>query len=54
MTLIMFVGEATLLLVLQIQNWNDPVAAAIHEQFKAKPYLFAGPALMDALGTGMG
>ena len=51
MNLLMFLGEASLLLVLRLQMASDPVAAASHEQNKLNPVTFAIPALLDTIGS---
>ena len=51
MNFLMFMGEASLLFVLQIQLKQDPIAAAVHEKNKANPVLFAAPALLDTFGS---
>ena len=51
MNLLMFIGEASLLLVLRYQLANDSVAAASHEKNKARPMLFLGPAILDTVGS---
>ena len=51
MNLLMFLGEASLLLVLRYQMSNDAIAAASHEQNKVNPIIFAVPALFDTIGS---
>lgn len=47
MTLLMFIGEASLLIVLQFMHQSDPISALIHEKNKANPLLFIAPAFID-------
>ena len=51
MNLLMFLGEASLLLVLRLQMASDPIAAASHEQNKLNPLTFTIPALLDTIGS---
>lgn len=51
MNLLMFMGEASLLLVLHLQLRADPIAAAAHAKNKASPLLFVLPALLDTCGS---
>ena len=51
MNLLMFIGEASLLMVLRYQMKSDPIAAASHEQNKMNPIKFAIPALLDTIGS---
>ena len=47
MTLLMFIGEATLLIVLKFMHNSDPIAALVHQKNKANPLLFIAPATID-------
>jgi len=49
----MFIGEAILLLVLVLKLHTDPTASALHVKNKAKAWLFAAPAFLDACGSFM-
>ena len=51
MNLLMFIGEAILLLVLVFKLHTNPTAAALHVKNKANPWLFAAPAFLDACGS---
>ena len=51
MNLLMFSGEASLLLVLSYQLNGDKIAKAAHDKNKASPFLFALPALLDTCGS---
>ena len=51
MNLLMFSGEATLLLALSYQLSKNPQAAAKHQKNKVNPLVFAAPALLDTLGS---
>lgn len=51
MNLLMFSGEATLLLALAFQLSRNPQAAAKHQKNKVNPLVFAAPALLDTLGS---
>lgn len=51
LNLLMFTGEALLLLVLAIQLYRDPVKKIHHMQTRANPVIFAVPALFDTLGS---
>ena len=51
MNLLMFAGEASLLLVLSYQHNGDKNAKAAHEKNKASPILFVIPALLDTCGS---
>ena len=51
MNLLMFSGEAILLLLLQIQLSKDPVAAAQHKKNKINPLVFSAPAFLDVIGS---
>ena len=51
MNLLMFCGEAILLIALYIKLARDPVAAAKHQKNKINPFVFSAPALLDTLGS---
>ena len=51
MNFLMFIGEASLLLVLRWQLSTDSIAAASHAQNKLSPLTFAIPALLDTIGS---
>ena len=47
LTLLMFLGEASLLIVLRFMHRADPVAALVHERGRANPLMFVAPAFID-------
>lgn len=51
MNFLMFLGEASLLLVLRYQLKNDSVKAAIHAKNKASPLMFLAPATLDVFAS---
>ena len=51
MNLLMFSGEAILLLMLNIKLSKDPVAAAHHKRNKLNPLVFSAPAFLDTIGS---
>ena len=51
LNLLMFMGEASLLIVLHFQLRNDSAAAAIHEKNKANRLVFLVPAILDTFGS---
>ena len=51
MNLLMFTGEASLLIVLKLQLSNDQIAKSRHEQNRANRFLFTVPALLDTCGS---
>jgi len=51
MNLLMFSGEAILLLMLAIRLSKDPAAAAHHKKNKMNPLVFSAPAFLDTIGS---
>ena len=51
MNMLMFLGEMSLLLILQIYLMKNPEAAANHQQNKANPLLFLSPSMLDVCGS---
>ena len=51
MNMLMFSGEAVLLLALAYQLSKNPVAAARHQKNAINPMVFAAPAFLNTLGS---
>ena len=51
MNMLMFSGEAILLLVLAYQLSKNPLAANKHQKNAINPMVFAAPAFLDTLGS---
>ena len=51
MNMLMFSGEAVLLLALAYQLSKNPIAAAKHQKNAINPMIFAAPAFLDTLGS---
>ena len=51
LTMLMFAGEAILLLGLKVQLARDPSAAASHQKHQLNPLIIAAPALLGTIGS---
>lgn len=51
MNLLMFIGEASLLIVLQFQLARDPTLRHQHNMNKMNPFVFSCPALLDTIAS---